>query len=194
MFNKFLSYKIHWSIVFVILLSLSLFSLYQVNVKASGLKVFVGRISVILPMQICSNQYSCNACNMCGCGKWDQLTIAPIFGTNANSQFYACKETAFLPMGTGNLSWGSISFGVCQDNKLKFYNPATCNIWSTYNISAALGGTAALIGGALLLDELNDDDGGNTNNMSNSSQSSSKSSTENLNNNGENGMSSEPPR
>ena len=106
--KKIAKYRLHGFIWAIILLSVSLFSAYQVNIKAMGAMVFAGRVTAQIPMATCTNQYTCSACSLCGCGSWDQDIIAPVFGTNANSSYYACKMPAYIPMGTGNLNVGSV--------------------------------------------------------------------------------------
>ncbi len=130
--NKILQYKLHWTLWLIMLISIALFSAYQVNIKAMGLLVFAGRVTVMIPMATCSNQYTCGACSLCGCGAWDQDIIAPLFGRNANSTLYACKMPAYMPMGTGNFMVGSVVLGTCATNQLSVYNPMNCNIWSQW--------------------------------------------------------------
>ncbi len=125
--NKY--YK-HSIVSAVILLSVFIFFGYQFGVDAFFKTDFVGRCTVQIPMSICTNQYTCGACSLCGCGAWDQIIIAPVFGKTMDSGYYVCKMPAFQPMGTGGLMVGSISFGYCQNSMLSIYNPISCNIWS----------------------------------------------------------------
>ncbi len=133
-FKKIAKLKIPWFISAVILLSVSLFSAYQVNIKAMGLMVFAGRVSATIPMATCSNQYTCSACSLCGCGAWDQDIIAPIFGKSLNSTYYACKMPSYIPMGQGEFMVGSVILGSCASNQLSAYTPIGCNIWSQWQL------------------------------------------------------------
>ncbi len=133
-FKKILEYRMHGFVSAIILLSIVLFSAYQVNVKAMGLKVFAGIISAQLPMSLCTQyQYDiCEACSQCGCGEWDEDSISPIFGAVSNSAQYACKMSSYQPQGTAGMEPGSIVFGLCSSEELSAWDPLTCNIWSTY--------------------------------------------------------------
>ncbi|PLX27774.1 hypothetical protein C0583_00860 [Candidatus Parcubacteria bacterium] len=159
--KKLLEKKIHWSIWIFTLVSVSLFSAYQVNVKASGMQIFVGIVAAQIPIATCTNYYTCSACSLCGCGAWDQDIIAPIFGTNANSTFYACKTPAFQPPGGGGFMVGSVVFGYAPSNHLFVYSPVY-NIWSIQN-SGGGGGSGSSIGsmiGSGIGSLIQDDDSG----------------------------------
>jgi len=128
-FKKIAKFRVHGFISAIILISIFLFSAYQVNIKAAGSKVFAGRISAQIQMSTCTDPYTCEACSLCGCGDWDEDIIAPLFGMNTNSTFYACAMPSYMPGGTGSLRVGSIVLGYCPSTQLSMYNP-TCNIWT----------------------------------------------------------------
>ena len=129
--KKIAKFRVHGFVSAVILISISLFSAYQVNVKAMGFMVFAGKITAQIPMATCTNQYTCSACSLCGCGAWDQDIIAPIFGRESRSTLYACKMPAFIPQGTSPaMTVGTIVLGMCTTNQLSVYNPISCNIWT----------------------------------------------------------------
>ncbi len=132
MLNKILKHKLHWTAWGIMLMSVTLFSAYQVNVKALGSKVFAGRVSVIIPMATCTNPKTCSACMLCGCGAWNQTAIAPLFGKTTNSTYYACKMPTYMPMGKGSFMMGTTILGVCATNQLSIYMPTGCNIWSQW--------------------------------------------------------------
>ncbi len=129
--KKLAKFKIHGFISAIILISIFLFSSYQIGVKAMGSVVLCGSISAQLPMSTCT-QYEydvCEVCSLCGCGEWDQDIIAPRFGTNSNSEFYACKMPAYTPQGTGSMDVGTIVCGYCPDTTLSAWS-TSCNLWT----------------------------------------------------------------
>ncbi len=128
--RKIANYRLHWFVSFVSLSVVTLFALFPLNGKAFGMKVFAGKIVAQIPMATCTNYYTCEACSLCGCGSWDQLIIAPMYGIETRSTFYACKMPSFMPMGTGNMTVGSTVFGHAPSNYLNVNDMISTNIWS----------------------------------------------------------------
>ena len=132
--NKILNKKIHWFFSFIILLVCFLYSGYLIGVKAMGSKVYAGRVIMMIPMAVCMpSNYSCAAaCNKCGCGSWDELTMSNEFGTHTNIAFYACKMPSFMPWGSGGMMVGSIAFGIAPSEKLSANDGQSTNIASEF--------------------------------------------------------------
>jgi hypothetical protein len=130
--KKLARYRVNAFIAAVVLLSVTLFSTHAVLTKGMGFLVFAGRIVSQIPTPTCTNIYTCSACSLCGCGAWDQDIIAPVYGANINSTFYACKMASYLPVGSGAFMVGSTVFGYCYDNYLAVYDGVACNIWSIW--------------------------------------------------------------
>ncbi len=125
--KKIAKYRIHGFISAIILVSVFLFSAYQVGTNALMMTVLAGDISAQIPMSVCSNQYTCSSCSLCGCGNWDQFIISPTYGINTGSKLYMCKMPSYTPGGTGMMVVGSKVMGYCTNEQLSTYNPA-CNI------------------------------------------------------------------
>ena len=118
------------------LLSVFLFFAYQDKVDAIGKIDFAGRVTVVIPMATCSNVYTCGACALCGCGAWDQVIIAPMFGKTMDSMgsYYVCRMPSYMPAplkGNANFMMGSTVKGYCQTPYLSAYS-IFCNIWSVW--------------------------------------------------------------
>lgn len=108
--KKLFKLRVHWfvtlviSLVLIIMVALPVSSLVIVN-------VFAGVPVMMVPMSTCSNYFTCGACELCGCGTWDQIIIAPLFGIEPRSKYWVCRMPSFVPDGDGDMMIGSVVFG-----------------------------------------------------------------------------------
>ncbi|KKR19078.1 MAG: hypothetical protein UT48_C0037G0008 [Parcubacteria group bacterium GW2011_GWE2_39_37] len=99
----------------------------KMDVFAAGTgKVHVAQIA--LKIQTCQTTPACiGTCALCGgCGAYDQLQYAILFGQEARSELIrSCPSIGFKPMqGNGMCNVGEVIFGLAQDMTLSKITPA----------------------------------------------------------------------
>ncbi len=123
------NFNIHWTISIVIIFIFGLLCAHKI-ILAGGSTVFAGKISMEIPMATCSNQYTCSACSMCGCGMWSQKVINPVFGMTSGSALYICPGASAVPFGGGGFAVGSTILGYGSSNQIMSIDGTANNIWS----------------------------------------------------------------